>query len=183
MLSKIYNKDDNQQIVTAEKASMYVSFPYLGCHSIKIRNRLNKLIKELYPQISLKIAFSPSCTLGSFFKFKDRLEKNLLASIVYKYKCDTCNGSYIGKTKRHFKTRIYEHLGISPRTGKPVLSPSSSKIREHCESCGHGISIENFEMVSSGQSDMDLLILESLYIYKLKPSLNSDLSSIPLICF
>ena len=40
----------------------------------------------------------------------------LLLGIVYQYKCDDCNATYYGKTKRHFKVRIFEHLGISHLT-------------------------------------------------------------------
>ena len=37
----------------------------------------------------------------------------LLSGLVHKYKCGGCNATYYGKTKRHFKVRIYGHLGIS----------------------------------------------------------------------
>ena len=39
---------------------------------------------------------------------------------VYKFTCGSCNATYSGKTKRHFKVRICEHLGISALTGKRV---------------------------------------------------------------
>ena len=43
------------------------------------------------------------------------------------------NGTHYGKTKRHFKTRISEHLGISHPTGKKIKIESSklSAIQEH----------------------------------------------------
>ena len=48
----------------------------------------------------------------SFFTFKDKLPKMLLSGLVYQYKCGGINAAYYGKTKRHFKVRICEHLGI-----------------------------------------------------------------------
>ena len=32
--------------------------------------------------------------------------------------CGGCNATYYGKTQRHFKARICEHLGISHLSGK-----------------------------------------------------------------
>ena len=45
----------------------------------------------------------------------------LRSGIVYKFKCGGCNGTYYGKTKRHFKVRMCEHLGVSALTGKKVI--------------------------------------------------------------
>ena len=45
----------------------------------------------------------------------------LLSGVAYKYKCGGWNATYYGKTKRHFKVRICEHLGISHLTGEKVM--------------------------------------------------------------
>ena len=37
-----------------------------------------------------------------------------------KFQCGSCNATYYGKTKRRFKVRMCEHLGISALTGKRV---------------------------------------------------------------
>ena len=39
-------------------------------------------------------------------------------NLGYKLKCNISNDDYYGKTKRHFKVRACEHLGITPLTGK-----------------------------------------------------------------
>ena len=59
--------------------------------------------------------------------------KMLLSGLAYRYKCGGCNGTHYGKTKRHFETRISEHLGISHPTGKKIKIESSklSAIQEH----------------------------------------------------
>ena len=41
----------------------------------------------------------------------------LLSGLGYKYKSGGCNATCYGKTKRHFKVRICEHLGILHFTG------------------------------------------------------------------
>ena len=57
------------------------------------------------------------------FTFKDKINKMLHSTLVYKFKCNICNDIYYGKTKRHFKVRACEHLGITPLTGKKVKKP------------------------------------------------------------
>ena len=59
-----------------------------------------------------------SVRVKSFFTFKDKLPKMLPSGLVYQYKCGGCNATYYGNTKRHFKVRICEHLGISHFTEK-----------------------------------------------------------------
>ena len=46
----------------------------------------------------------------------DKLTKILLSGHVYKYNRGACNSTNYGKTKRRFKGRISEHLGISHLT-------------------------------------------------------------------
>ena len=41
-----------------------------------------------------------------------------LSGLVYKYKFGGCNAAFYGKTRRHFKVRICEQLGISHLTEK-----------------------------------------------------------------
>ena len=78
--------------------------------------------------------------------------------------------------------RIAEHKGVSSRTGNELSSPIYSSIRDHCSKCGSGIIDCNFKLLksSSSSNSEDLRIMESLYIRKLRPSLNETLSSFPL---
>ena len=82
----------------------------------------------------------------SFWTFKDKLPKILLLGLAYKYKCGCCNANYYGKTKHHFKVRIYEHLGISHLTGKNVNADSNklSVIQEHLLHCNYFQSYGDF---------------------------------------
>ena len=78
---------------------------------------------------------------------------------------------------------ICQHLAISPRTNNPVTVPQHSAPRDHCHSNSHPFKFNNFTIIDSAATESDLRILESLYIFKCRLSLNSDQSSVPLHCF
>ena len=47
--------------------------------------------------------------------------------------------------------------------------------------CSFGVQLSNFSILGSTNNELDLRILESLYIYKKRPSLNDQQSSYPLL--
>ena len=65
--------------------------------------------------------------MSNIFIFKDKIPSFLRSGIVYKFQCGSCNATYYGKTKRHFKVRMCEQLGTSARTGKRVKGDDDSK--------------------------------------------------------
>ena len=42
---------------------------------------------------------------------KDPIPQTLVAGVVYKFVCASCNAGYVGKTIRHLSSRVKEHLG------------------------------------------------------------------------
>ena len=98
----------------------------------------------------------------------------ILSRLVYKCKCGCCNATYYGKTKRHFKVRICEHLGISLVTGKKVKIDNSKvkAIQEHLLCCNYSPSYEDFPILTRKSNDFKLKIMESLLIARDKPCLN-----------
>ena len=60
------------------------------------------------------------------------------------------------------------------------IHPFHSNIREHAQTCGTPITIDNFTILDSRSNTNDLRILESLYIFKDRPVLNNMQSSHPL---
>ncbi len=168
--------------LTCPKRIVYFALPFLGNTSFSFRNRINKLFSTFYPNCQLRFAFTSHNTIGRGFVFKDRIPTALQSSIIYKYNCGACNASYVGKTTRHFFMRIAEHKGVSFRTDKPLSKPSFSAIRQHSIANNHPILDNNFEVLHS-VNPPDLLMLETLYLNKLKPSLCNSESSIQLICF
>ena len=104
---------------------------------------------------------------------------------IYKFEWNICNDVYIGKTKRHFLVREYEHLG------KPILTEKNLKhteidsaaIRKHFHNHGHTADISYFSLVGNAATKYYLRLKESLLILKMKPSLNVAKESMPLHLF
>ena len=95
------------------------------------------------------------------------------SSLVYKFSCSRCESAYVGSTTRALLTRVSEHKGVSCRTGRMLSTPPHSNIRDHVYSCNSPLTIDNFNILNFCNNSSDLRILESLYIHKIKPSLNS----------
>ena len=102
-----------------------------------IRKKLQKLFSDKLTFCNLKVVFTPPVRVKNFFSFKDKLPKMLLSGLIYKYKCGDCSANYYGKTKDHFKVRIWEHLGISYLTGKKIRIDSNklTLIQDHLLCC------------------------------------------------
>ena len=88
--------------------------------------------------------------------------------------------SYVGQTSKQLKVRVSQHKGCSFRTNNPLSNPEKSNILDHSLAANHPITIENFKILASCDR-FDLRLLESLFIQKLKPSLNDQHSSTDLL--
>ena len=75
--------------------------------------------------------------------------------------------------------RISQHQGRSYRTGNFLTYNENSKILEHSLNSGHPI-VENDFQILDCCDNLDIRTFESLYIHKLKPSLNVQHSSTDL---
>ena len=103
------------------------------------------------------------------------------SKVIYKFKCNICNGVYIGETKGHFLVREYEHLGKSILTEKNLkyTEKDATAIRKHC----HTADTSCFSLVGNVANKYHLKLKESLLILKMKPSLNVAKESMPLYLF
>ena len=120
-----------------------------------------------------------------YFKYKDPIPSSLTSGVVYKYKCSSCNATYIGKTIRHLNVRACEHMGVSHLTGKR-LQPSiykHSAIGDHLLLSGHQVSIDDFSILTRESKNFILEVKESLLILRDKPALNKTVMSSPLFLF
>ena len=102
------------------------------------------------------------------------------ASVVYKFSCVQCTSEYVGSTTHSLYRRVAQHSGRSFRTNRLLTTSPHSNIRDHTFNCHSPITLENFTILNSCKSETDLHILESLYIYKTNPVLNSSQSAHPL---
>ena len=132
----------------------------------------------------LKMVLESAVKLGNIFNFKDSLPKIIRSLIIYKFTCGKCNITYIGKTKRHLKLRMCEHLGLSPKTGKEYkYTTQPSTVRRHLHDEKHISNFNNFKIISSAKNDFELHIKESLLIGSLSPELNKQIKSSQLDLF
>ena len=79
--------------------------------------------------------------------------------LIYNFKCNSCNTEYIGKTKRHYKTRTSEHIGVSPLTGKCVKNNSqTSAVHDHMLFCKTVVCPEDFSILAESSYNFKLEI-------------------------
>ena len=134
--------------------------------------------------------FNSGKRLGSFFSFKDKVPLNARSLVLNKFTCSRCNSAYIGKTKRHFLVRMFEHLGISLSTGSNYTynpkNNNNTAVLNHinCENCKNcKATLENCRVIGSAKNDFLLCLKESLLIQLYKPNLNKNVKSMPLHLF
>ena len=72
----------------------------------------------------------------------------------------------MSQTTRHLHTRISEHLGISPITGKRSTNPAISSILSHTNASGHPPNFDDFQILSSSSDSYELMIHERLIMFK-----------------
>ena len=85
--------------------------------------------------------------------------------VVYLFKCDLCDASYVGYTKGHLHTRVEGHR------------QKASSIYKHC-SKEHNTAVPNnflacFNVLKKCTNKLDCLVNEILCIQELKPALNA----------
>ena len=103
--------------VSSEKKEVTIVLPYMCMISTELKVKLHKTFKQLLPACDLRVIFKVSLRMKNYFNFKDKIKQELRSLLVYNFKCNSCNAEYIGKTKRHYRTRTSEHIGVSPFTG------------------------------------------------------------------
>ena len=162
------------------KLERYFVLPYFGEQSLRMQKDVLQILTSFYPYLDPRMVLRNTFTIGSLFRFKDRVPKACCSGVVYKFSCSSCGESYIGSTYVRLRTRVCQHMGISDRTGRMALSPTSSSVRDHSLVCDRAFSITNFDILHKSHSVLDLRTLESLYIHKQKPRINGKNSAIPL---
>jgi len=164
------------------KERLYIGMPFLGKHTDSLRKTIKEICKQFIPHKDVIIYFKPGLRVSNFFRVKDVTPLELRSSVVYEFVCAGCQSCYIGKTNRHLRHRIAEHEGVSHLTGRVMKSQSHSSIRDHSSLCsGCNCSTRNFKILTTGKSDLELLIKERLLINHRKPSLNGNSGSFELL--
>ena len=152
--------------------------------STEIKVELHETFKQLLPACDLRVIFKVSLRMKNYFNFKDKIKRELRSLLVYNFKCNSCNAEYIGKTKRHYRTRTSEHIGVSPLTGKYVKNKfQTSAVHDHMLFCKTVICPEDFSILAKSSCNFKLEIQESILMKLLKPTLNKNIPSASLYLF
>ena len=163
---------------------MTIVLPYVGMISTERKVKLPKTFKQLLPACYLRVIFKVSLRLKNYFNFKDKIKRELRSLLVNCFKCISCNAECIDKTKRHYRTRTSEHIGVSPLTGKFVKNNSqTSAVHDHMLFCVTVDGPEDFSILAKSSHNFKLEIQESILIKLVKPTLNKNISSVPLYMF
>ena len=186
-LDKCIVKKNPEKVIaeSSEKEEFIITLPFLGNQSNIIKKKLTKLFCDFYPTAKLKIVFKCGNKIGNLFKFKDDIPSHIRALVVYQFTCSNCNVTYIGKTKRHHKVRMCEHLGVSHKTGESLKYnvKTTTAIRDHIKDSGHINDFTSFEILNFGKNNLECLIKESVLIKKLNPPLNKQVDYFKLSLF
>ena len=131
---------------------------------LSVRSTLEKTIRDILPCVNLKVVFRIKNRLSSKFTFKDKISKEMRSLLCYKFQCSSCNATYYGKTKPHFKVRVSEHMGVSARTGKNIKCTKISAVLNHMLVCNNIVSFEDFSVLANGTNDFRIKLRESLRV-------------------
>ena len=92
---------------------------------------------------------------------------------MYKFTCASCSSSYIGKTCRHFKTRIEEHV-------KKDNKSQTFKQLHFIAICFDSYNSHSFKAIDKANCKFKLKIKYMLHINWRKPNLNAAQNHIVL---
>ena len=113
------------------KQVKYLNLPFQGHISYCIRKEFFTLLHNDIPNVTFRFIFVNTNTIGSIFRYKDRLSDLLCSNIVYGFNCPSCKAGCVGSTSRNLKLRMCELKSISYRTSRHISNPSFAVIRNH----------------------------------------------------
>ena len=75
-----------------------------------MKSKLSKLCKKFCKEnFNIKLVFN-SFKIKNYFSYKDSIPNDLKYFLIYKFTCARRSSGCIGKTCRHFKTKIDENI-------------------------------------------------------------------------
>ena len=89
--------------------------------------------------------------------------RDLKSHVVYEIKSNGCGSIYVGQTSRHYTTRITEHQKKDSKVGQHLIE---------CRGATNDMGID-WKILDAWRMAEKLMIIEAIYISKLKPALNT----------
>ena len=100
----------NNNKVSSEVIKLrYFKLPYISKYSEQFQKKITELCKKYCNENNAKGLFT-SFKISNSFSVKGATPYFLKSFLVYKFICAKCKSCYIGKTFRHFITKIDEHI-------------------------------------------------------------------------
>ena len=114
--------------------------------------------------------------LDSNFQINDKTKFDHKHDIVYYVKCPEYQEDYIGEIGRRLHERICDHSGKDSK---------SHMLKHSLENNHKQVSFEDFRILRNGYTNSKIKrkISEALFIKELRPSLNTQETSVPLLLY
>ena len=128
------------------------------------------------PPSFLRFIFQSGRQLSSFFPFKDRIPCYRDRVSFINTRVNAVGHCILAKLSAIYIRVSQSNMGVSPLTGKRLATTSLSSIQAHIRNTNRTILPNDFLIISSCQSssNFELLIRESLFTSKFRPSLNEN---------
>ena len=92
---------------------------------------------------------------------KSAFRRDLKSHVLYEIKFNGCGSIFVGQTSRHVTTRITEH------------QKKDSQVGQHLVECRGAWNDVEWKILDACRTVEKLMIIEAIYISKLKPALNT----------
>ena len=134
-----------------DKQEVFILLEFLGKISFQSKIELTEILRTSKKNLKVNFVFKSSNRIRNAFCFKDIIPTFINSKVVYKFKCNICNGFHVSETKRHLLVRQYKHLGESVLTEKPsnYNDKDATAIRKHCHQNNHQPDSSCFTLIGS----------------------------------
>ena len=148
--------------------NLQLILPYAGKQGTQLTSKMKKQLKKGLPDNVKTMVTHQSKKLASKFPVKDKIVFQHQNNVVYygKFPNPNCKDDYIGETDRRVIERVIDHNKREKKSH--MLKHSRDKLHTHVWEYDFKLLGNNY------QSNIKRKISESLFIRKLKPSLNKQ---------
>lgn len=179
MTRNLIKKYDNKNIhSTDNKTNDNGTFKY---RSITYTPHLTENISSLLNSYdtNIKIGFKPYSTVRKILKTPyPKLKTDEQHGLIYKFKCNDCNGEYIGQTGQKLKSRIQQ---LKTDQKSKIIKKTNTAAFQHSKETGHTFNFNDTKILAKETNLQKRLTLESININKHKRTsinLKSDIDTL-----
>ena len=97
----------------SDKKEIFIFLEFLGKIPFQSKKQLTEIFRTCKKNLKVNVVFKSSNRIRNAFRFKVIIPTFMNSKLIYIFKCNICNGVYVGETKLHLLVRLYKHLGKS----------------------------------------------------------------------